>query len=647
MRQKFFDKNKKKEAYNSEEDIADSSEEECISENPTDSLFDQLEKGYNQYTDIPRAIKSGANLYAKKEGKYPIHLAAHYVDRNTAAIKSILRSFNDPEKRKEYIFLKCGGKNALEILLEENADAYEQENALPSIISILSFLTAQEQKKLIDSLSQKAKDILNKGETEITHQDDIEDFATLNAFLKSGKTIGLCKQRQREEEKLLKAYESDEESLGQLDAVYNKKFTARVSYKDHREKGIVVNSIPELVVIPSDWRLATAVKNNQGDHVTAYVLLLSSFSHCKGENVKELPELIYNLAISVLPDDQKFFQQEKQNIAKSLEEYRNVRVAARAALKAYTGMDETMVMAAENNLKKAEIELIASYIENTIDSFIAMINKQEDESFSQKRKDSLTKKYILQQLILVLGKRSELIPYVQFSNVLIQAIQAEAAQNPNNLGITDQVLEKIVDSVMEVKLLVKEIPKELVRSKQLSRVSFLEFLKNNTPYKKYHEGHVITEIKRMVLDLQETTNKEKKTRNNLLQKIGFLCYKLFDYPCVNDESLNDETVLYQAIPRHWIIINAAFGYLKELTVVEKKTLYDVFLNNILRLQRWENHLISIGKNKSTPLSFDLLEKNILKFASLDVNHNFSMKTTRVQVLEEEEEDNSELSPSIL
>ena len=44
-----------------------------------------------------------------------------------------------------------------------------------------------------------------------------------------------------------------------------------MTYKDITTNN-AVTSIPELILIPSDWRVETGTEdNNQGDHVTAYV----------------------------------------------------------------------------------------------------------------------------------------------------------------------------------------------------------------------------------------------------------------------------------------------------------------------------------------------------------------------------------------
>ena len=603
------------------------------SDEHTKSLFEQLEEGDTQYTNIYDTVKHGANLYAKKtEGEYknclPIHIAAYNVDCNTEAISLILQTFDHPEERKKYIYLKDdSNRNALEILIEETTE--NPTHALPSIKSILSYLTADEQLEIIHSLSKEAKEILYGDETDVSREKDIKDLAQLNFFLKKGNTIGMCQQRRKEKALVLADYDSDEESLGKLDSVYNKKFTARVSYKDITQNDIVINSIPELILIPSDWRLETAIESHdQGDHVTAYVLLLSSFSHCKGENVKNLPELVYELAVNVLPDHANIFLQARQNINDVLNRYRKIRVEAIASLKAECDKKEIFISAVENNLKKAEIDAIARHIEDSIDQFITIINKLEDESFSQTRKKSITENYLLQQSIVILEKIDFLKEkkYSNFKQILFNSIRnvAEKMVSQNKSSITDKTLKNITEIIFKNILKETKIPTALLsKSGNLTQATLIDFLKRYVPLKKYHEGHAISHIKNKIVILEKTTDQTK--RNEILSHIGFLCFSLFDYPKVNDEKFNNEHILYQAIPRHLIIINAAFSYLKQIPPKEKEILYDAFLNNILVLQLWEGHLVLNKIKKLVPLDFHLLKEKILEFASLDVNHNFSMK----------------------
>ncbi len=168
------------------------------------------------------------------------------------------------------------------------------------------------------------------------------------------------------------------------------------------------------------------------------------------------------------------------------------------------------------------------------------------------------------------------------------------------------------------------IPEQLLSSsRNLTQGNLLEFLKKHIPLKKYHEGYAITNIKQKISNLEKTTKQTE--RKNILSDIGFLIFNLFDYPKVNKPEFNDEKVLYQAIPRHLIIINATFSYLKTIPNEEKKIFYDAFLNNILCLQLWEGHQVETKTGRKKPLNLELLKEKVLEFATLNDEHNFAMK----------------------
>jgi hypothetical protein len=207
---------------------------------------------------------------------------------------------------------------------------------------------------------------------------------------------------------------------------------------------------------------------------------------------------------------------------------------------------------------------------------------------------------------------------------LLQVIQDEANKKicQECQGVTDKTLKNIAATVCKHKFTPQQIPNFLLSKRgSLTKASLLVFLKMHTPYKKYHEGRAIKQLGTTLNQLKETPQQNKSEK---LKEIRFLCFKLFDYPRVNDDICNDITILCQAIPRHWIIINAAFNILKKIEQVEKQIVYDAFLENILVLQCWSNHRINI-KNKAVPLTLNLLKEKVLEFATVDINFNFSMK----------------------
>ncbi|MBN9230253.1 MAG: hypothetical protein J0I93_05325 [Legionella sp.] len=598
----------------------------------TASLFAQLEEGYTQYTNIFQTIKDGADLFTPKPagdfaGFYPIHVAALNATLNLNAVREILKSFDNPDQRKEYIFLRGpDGRNILEILLVDFLPEEDVE-ITPVVLSILSYLTPQEQQDLISSLSPIAQKILDEDENEVLYEEEIVDLTHLNYFFKNGNFISMCDQRSQETYSYLEDSDSDsgEESLGRLHSVSNKKFTARVSYREIIEENMVVRSIPELSLIPSDWRLDTAIQGSQGDHVTAYILLLSSFAHCEGECIKKLPKLIYDLTLRALPAEKENLDQVMEKNIVELNRARRLRKTTIAALKKDQNLSETFIVASENHFKKTEIALIATQVENMIDDFIGKINKLEHETFSQARKSSLTKSYRLNQLCFLLDREPQLQDprLLPFKKRLIQVIQHEMKNNPEQNELTDETLKDISKALIKGQPSAEMLPPALLaNSKKLTQKSVTDFLKKHTPFKKYHEGHAIKDIKAELLVL-------KKTQAGLLRKkhlstIGFYCSKLFDYPRVADINLNNESVLYQAIARHWILINAAFKDLQALPGDQKIFIFSVFLEHILFQQGWCHQVIKI-ENQYTELNLRLLIERVYSYVEIDDNFNFWLK----------------------
>lgn len=610
-------------------------DEESELDEPTRDLFDQLERGYKHYrTDILRTIQNGANLFVKQldgdfPGCYPIHVAAHNVGSNTGAIKEILRSFDDPEARKQCIDLRNNDEEtALEILFKKN----DFECAISSIKAILSFLTHVEQQEIINNLP---KDILKQIQEEkddsykkITCQSEIVDFPSLSYFLSEGCYIDTCSQRRAEMERDLAGYDSGEESLGQMGQVCNKKFTAKVSYQEIKEGGIS-RSIPELALIPSGWRHETNdLVKDQGDHVTAYVLLLCSFSHCAGENIKSLPRMVYNLAVSVLPDYQPLFEAKLKQNRECLDDSRQLRITTLASLRAFANKSEDNLEKVEQVFKRDEINQIAEHIEDTIHEFITIVNKLEGETFASERKKSLTKTYLFKELQTLLNTNPVILKprYAPFKAAIFNTLQKEIDKKSTKTAINGEDIKRIINAMVTCNIPQKHIPSEFRKADgTLNKSSFERFLNDHIPCKKYHEGAVINEIKQTLDSLMLVPR--TKQRISYLENIGVECFKLFDYPRVADRTLNDEHTLYHAIARHWIIINAAFAQLKKLSSSEKETIYDTFLNTILQRQLWYKQEVSSIRHpgKMRSLNLALLKSKVLTIANQDADYNFSIK----------------------
>jgi hypothetical protein len=362
-------------------------------------------------------------------------------------------------------------------------------------------------------------------------------------------TIEPCQQRKQEEAKIQSGYDSGDEGLGSLGKVQTRKLTARISYKQVTKTGGIVTNIPELSLIPSDWRLSTATKGNtQGDHVIAYVLLLNSLSHCQGEHIKKLPTIICEMACRVLPDDKASFLNKKQRIETTLEKHRAMRKEAVASLKNECKKPEKFIEKIEESLKRTEIEYIARHVEKVVDLFIETVNSLEGESFSQKRKEGIKINFILQKIASFVQESPCLKAdkFNKFRETLFNTIMKEAKQPTNNKSgsITDKMLEQITRKAIKNNG-DSPVPDSLLKlnskpnSSKIAQAKLLAFLKRLTPLKKYHEGSEVKWSRKKVVSLSRT--EDASTRQELLKAIGEYCARLFS---VHDKTMAQDKKIF-------------------------------------------------------------------------------------------------------
>jgi hypothetical protein len=595
----------------------------------TRSLFEQLEdeKAVNRGADILGIIKDGANLWAKRTGggledSYPIHIAAYNLDANSGAVAEILQSFSDPSERKKYMLLEDSeGNNLLDILLT-TPDDWCYAVTVDDIKNMLSYLQPEEQLEFVEAASKKHKDLLEK----------MDDYYVCDTYptskkifedIRSGQYVKICEQRRKEEAAIQAGYDSGDEGLGALDEVnQNKSFTARVSYKETKDAGGRLKSTPTLELIPSNWRLETATSDsNQGDHVIAYVLLLNSLAHCKGENIKTLPQLLCDTFCAVLPDHKKSFIKVQSTIEEKLKQQSAIRRDALASLKEVCGKSEDYLNALEDNLKKAEIEEVARHVEKMADKFIGAVNLIKGESFPQSRKKG-TLQFISTGMQVLVDKEPSLnkTEFDSFRKIIKDEIDTHLKDKDKI--VTGKDLETIAKAITQ------KVAKDKVGAPQhlSSKVKMQDFLENITPLKKYHEGHAIKEISRLSQSIKASKEEDEEADcGDDLHKIGQGCSRLFDYPKVNKPDQDDVHVLYEAIPRHMIIIFAAFSELRKLAPKEKEIIYDSFLDRILKLQLWEGHQVVDDKNQNVLLDKGVLKNMVLQYSDIDPSFNFSMK----------------------
>lgn len=382
----------------------------------------------------------------------------------------------------------------------------------------------------------------------------------------------------------------------------NKSFVARVSY----ETG---SNTPTLDLIPSTWRLQTALGTDQGAHVTAYVLLLESLAHCRGVHVKQLPEKFFQLAVRLLPDKiNDVFEPKKGDVLSEIVKKREIRKSVTQLLRT-SGKTNAHLREVKNNLKKAEIEVIARHIETISDLLITFLNILENQVFIGRKNDVLA---------LNVAVMKETIDNSGYLKSIKDAMKAGLDKIPQ---LTDYELRKIVQTP--------------VIKKNLGIGKGLDYLKSITPGKRYNEGYVITHIKGNITALGGLKN--VKDKEKILFEIGKNIAKLFDYPRVDKQDtftenavdrIDDEYVLYETLPRHLIISFAAFNELQQLSPKEKGLIIDAVLDHILRLQLWSLHIVKDNSNNDVRLDRPILLQGMAKFANFDASTEYSMKSEK-------------------
>tara|TARA_Y100001960_G_C14678213_1_gene829672 strand:- start:263 stop:1420 length:1158 start_codon:yes stop_codon:yes gene_type:complete len=369
----------------------------------------------------------------------------------------------------------------------------------------------------------------------------------------------------------------------------------------------------------------------QGDHVSAYILLLSSFAHCQGENVKTLPQRIHELIMRALPDDQTFFTDKKNCCDNTFKQQRITRKKTVAVMEAHSDESADFIANVDINMKTAEMQTIAQYIEDVADAFISRLNCLKEGAFAQERKASLLKPYLMQTFRYLLKNHPILQDkkYDLFVEKLMDTVKKVMSKTTSSNLSNNQLFKKIHQQMAALSLDSSAIPPQfLSRNQRLHQTHFLAFLNDNFPCKKYHEGTVIKAISTQLKELAT----QQKGRLISLKNIGYECFKLFDYPYVPDQTLNDEYVLSSAIARHWIILHAAFEPLSRLSYIEKEQIYDTFLEKILTLQGWYQHQTTLSEHDDNleNLTLATLKEKVLTVAELDETYQFSMKPKPVQ-----------------
>lgn len=288
------------------------------------------------------------------------------------------------------------------------------------------------------------------------------------------------------------------------------------------------------------------------------------------------------------------------------------------------------------DLKRAGIESVARHVEDVVNDFILRVNALKNETFPQSRKDNAKVFAIDRMKLLIDKKMDEASLFSERSdNAMTRSSREEVLKKLRTIvkgkiddhfkgkgELADKKNEMIIGSDLDeiVNLIMDEFKAQAVKvpKNKKTKVFFKDFLTSITPLKKYHEGSAIEKIEKLI-KLDGSMNKDN------FVEIGRYSAQLFDYPKVNKVEQDDATVLYEAIPRHMIIIFAAFKDLRSLDPKDKETIYDAFLDQILDLQLWKGHEVENDKSEKVLLNREILKRMVLKYSNIDASLNFSMK----------------------
>lgn len=172
--------------------------------------------------------------------------------------------------------------------------------------------------------------------------------------------------------------DSGEHGLGHMgqNVERRKRAAVRVSYDQF--------GVPQLNLIPSEWRYPTNLGSDQGDHVSAYVLMLEVLIGCKGDDIKKLPDTLYKTITAIMPDKKDEFKKLRDNIVSKVARERTIRKDTTQHLRK---IGYSQVSEVKDRMKKGEVELIANYVEEVADRFVTEVNRMENSAFSGRKKD--------------------------------------------------------------------------------------------------------------------------------------------------------------------------------------------------------------------------------------------------------------------
>lgn len=430
--------------------------------------------------------------------------------------------------------------------------------------------------------------------------------------------------------------DSGEHGLGQMgqNVERRKRAAVRVSYDE--------SGIPQLNLIPSEWRYPTNLGSDQGDHVSAYVLMLEVLIGCKGDDIKKLPDTLYKTVTAIMPDKKDEFKKLRDDVVSKVARERTIRKDTTQHLRK---IGYSQVSEVKDRMKKGEVELIASYVEEVADRFVTEVNRMENSAFSGRKKD-LSMDVIrarMNQLVDTKLADNDGRSFNQFRDLIKYAIGYLGTTAGKTVKKVKGTKTKILDLQDITDWLCSESTRQnltfhpiLSRSGTVNKKTLFDFLKEITPLKKESESHAIEEL-RVINDEIARTKKLRRARADFgvvstaeEERVGDLIAKLFDYPKIGEN--DSERVLYESLPKHLVFIFSAFKHLQILPKANKEAIYDSFLDRVLDKQLWCTHVVQNYLGQSVYLNREILKTEIIKIAEIDFeNNNFRMLPTQLRI----------------
>lgn len=354
----------------------------------------------------------------------------------------------------------------------------------------------------------------------------------------------------------------------------------------------------------------------QGDHLIPFAFLsYAIMSSLKGSNIKTLDTQFNTMSEVILPNqnvEQEESDEVKQKRAKleqskgllrgKFKNYRDVRKHSTGAMRrvAPEQIDEF-----KEQLKKTNRQQIRDAIEGVASDLIELLSVMPGITLDKSRQEKSTLNFKVAKGSDIKATLNSLIEFDEFLEgqyeLNVESLQSEGASGTK-------------------------------RGEVLIKYSPGKGQTYNNRNRKPNEDL----MKRLIKIREEPLTDDIKGK--LVTNLSCL----IDYPRTGVEGQDDEKVLYNTIARLMVITFNTFQGLKKLKLEDKKSLYDGFLDKVLKEQGWINHeneedenilthQVQNGKTTES-ITEEIVKQEVAKIASLDFeNHIFQMGVPKINL----------------